>query len=72
MSIYPIVCIQLSIVQFSLLCQEFCVLSKTECKDIHHQFRRDHESSSFRKLARNKCICGETFDIFFRFNFVRK
>ena len=30
MSIYPIVRIQLSFVQFSLLCYEFCILSKTE------------------------------------------
>ena len=28
MSIYPIVHIQLSFVQFSLLCYEFCILSK--------------------------------------------
>ena len=64
MSIYPIVRIQLSFVQFSLLCYEFCILSKTECKSIYYHFRRDHESSNFRKLARNKWICRETFDFF--------
>ena len=41
MSIYPIVCIKLSFVQFSLLCYEFCILSKTECKSIYYHFRRD-------------------------------
>ena len=56
--------IQLSFVQFSLLCYEFCILSKTECKSIYCHFRRDHESSSFRKLVRNKWICRETFDFF--------
>ena len=30
MSIYPIVRIQLSFVQFSLLCYEFCILSKKQ------------------------------------------
>ena len=64
MSIYPIVRIQLPFVQFSLLCYEFCILSKTECKSIYYHFRRDHESSNFRKLARNKWICRETCDFF--------
>ena len=64
MSIYPIVRIQLSFVQFSLLCYEFCILSKTECKSIYYHFRHDHESSSFQKLARNKWICRETCDFF--------
>ena len=62
MSIYPIVRIQLPFDQFSLLCYEFCILSKTEWKNI---FRRDHESSSFRKLAKNKWICRATW--FFMF-----
>ena len=62
MSIYPIVRIQLSFVQFLLLCYEFCILSKTECVSIYYHFKRDHESSSYRKLARNKWICRETFD----------
>ena len=61
-SIYPIVCIQLLFVQFSLLCYEFYILSKAEYKGIYHHFRRDHEGSSFRKLARNKWICRETFE----------
>ena len=61
MSIYPIVHIQLSFVQFSLLCYKFCILSKTECKSIYYYFRRDHESTSFQKLARNKWICQETY-----------
>ena len=56
MSIYPIVLIQLSFVQFSLLCYEFCILSKKQCTSIYYHFRRDHESSSFWKLARNKWI----------------
>ena len=64
MSIFPLVRIQLSFVQFSLLCYEFCILSKTECKSIYYHFRRDHESSSFRKLARNNWICRKTFDFF--------
>ena len=68
MSIYPIVRIQLSFAQFSLLCYEFCILSKTECKSIYYHFRRDHESSSFRKLARNKWICRETCGVFFVIN----
>ena len=58
--------IQLLFVQFSLLCYEFCILSKTECKSIYYHFRRDHESSSFRKLARNKWICWEIFDFFLK------
>ena len=64
MSIYPIARIQLLFVQFSLLCYDFCILSKAECKSIYYQFRRDHEISSFRKLARNKWICQETCDFF--------
>ena len=55
---------RLSFVQFSLLCCVFSILSKTECKSIYYHFRRDHESSSFRKLARNKWICRETCDFF--------
>ena len=55
MPICPIVHIQLSFVQFSLLCYVFCILSKTECKSIYFNFRYDHESSSFQKLAGNKC-----------------
>ena len=53
-----------SFVEFSLLCYEFCILSKTECKRIYYHFRRDHESSSFRKQASNKWIFQETCDIF--------
>ena len=68
MSICPIVRIQLSFVQFSLLCYEFCILSKTECKSIYYYFRRGHENSSFRKLAKNKWICRETFDFFLVIN----
>ena len=65
MSIYPIVGIQLSFVQFSLLCYESYVLSKTECKkSIYYKFSRDHERSSFRKLARSKSVCQETCDFF--------
>ena len=64
MSIYPIARMQLLFVQFSLLCYEFCILSKAECKSIYYQFRRDHEISSFLKLARNKRICWKTFDFF--------
>ena len=30
------------------------IYNQTECKSIYSHFRRDHESSSFRKLARNK------------------
>ena len=55
--------IQLSFVQFSLLCYEFCILSKTERKSIYYHFRRDDKSGSFRKLARNKWICREACDI---------
>ena len=47
-----------------IICYEFCILSKTEYKSIYYHFRRDHESSSFRKLARNKWICRETCDFF--------
>ena len=61
MPIYPIVRIQLSFVQFSLICYDFFILSKAECKNIYYHFKRDHESSSFPTLARNKCICRETF-----------
>ena len=59
MTIYASVHIQLSFVQFSLLCYEFYILLKTEYKSIYYHFRRDHESSS-----RNKWICGETCDFF--------
>ena len=31
---------------------------------IYYHFRHDHESSSFRKLARNKWSCRETCDFF--------
>ena len=55
---------KLSFVQFSLICYKFCILSKTESKCIYHHFGRDHESSSFRKLARIKWICRETCDFF--------
>ena len=41
-----------------------CILSKTECKSIYYHFRCDHESNSFRKLARNKWTCRETCDFF--------
>ena len=64
MSIYPMVRIELLLVQFSLLCYEFCILSKTECKSIYYHFRRDHESRSFQKRARNKWICQETGDFY--------
>ena len=30
------------------------VLTKAECKSVYYHFRRDHERTSFRKLARNK------------------
>ena len=60
--------IQFTFVQFSLSCYEFCILSKTECKSIYYQYRRDHECSSFRKLARNKWICLEICDFFFVMN----
>ena len=53
-----------SYVQFLLLFYEFCILSETERKSICYHFRRNHESSSFRKLARNKWICRETCDFF--------
>ena len=46
-----------TIVQFSLLCYKFCILSKTKCKSLYYHFRQDHESSSFQKLAGNKWIC---------------
>ena len=39
-------------------------IKETKCKSIDYNFRRDHEISSFRKLARNKCICQETCDFF--------
>ena len=49
-------------VQFSLLCYGSFILSKTECKSIYYHFRRDHEyRRSFRKLAKNKWICWETY-----------
>ena len=64
MWIYPIVRMQFSFAQFSLLCYDICILSKTECKSIYYDFRLDHESSSFRKLARNKWICQEICDFF--------
>ena len=38
---------------------------------IYYHFRRDHESSSFQKLARNKWICRETFDFFLVINLLR-
>ena len=41
-----------------------CILSETECKSIYYHFRRNHESSNFRKLARNKWICREICDFF--------
>ena len=72
MSVYPIVRIQLSFVQFSLLCYKFCILSKAECKSIYYHFRHDPESSSFRKLARSKWICRETWDFFFCDQFTLK
>ena len=50
--------------QLSLLCYDFCILSKTECKSIYYHFRRDNKSSSFRKLPRNKWICRESYDFF--------
>ena len=52
-------------VQFLLLCYEFCILLKTECKSIYYHFRRDHESSNFCKVAGNKWICRETWDFIF-------
>ena len=64
MSIYPIVRIQFLFGQLSLLCYDFCILSKTECKSIYYHFRRDNKSSSFRKLPRNKWICRESYDFF--------
>ena len=60
----PRVRIQFSFVQFLLLCYDFCILSKTECKSIYYHFWRDHESSSFGKLARNEWICPEIWDFF--------
>ena len=64
MSIYPIVRIQFLFGQLSLLCYDFCILSKTECKSIYYHFRRDNKSSSFWKLPRNKWICRESYDFF--------
>ena len=58
------------ITPYDVVCSVFiimlrvCILSKTECKSICYQFRRDHYSSSFRKPARNKWICRETCDFF--------
>ena len=42
----------------------FVFYQKKECKSIYYHFRRDHESSSFRKLAKNRWICRETCDFF--------
>ena len=56
-----------TIVQFSLLCYQFYILSKIKCKSIYYHFRQDRESSSFRKLAGNKWICQETCDFFHGF-----
>ena len=42
----------------------FVFYQKTECKSIYYHFRHGHESSSFRKLARNKWICREICDFF--------
>ena len=50
----------------SLFCYDFYILSKTECKSIYYHFRRDQESSSFRKLARNGFV--EKLVIFFVIN----
>ena len=61
---YEKLCIQLSFVQYSLLCYEVFILSKAKCKIIYYHFRRDRESNGFRKLARNKWICRETCDFF--------
>ena len=69
MSIYPIVRMQLSFVQFLLLCYKFCILSKQNCKSIYYHLSHYHESS-FRKLARNKWICREICDSFFVINYV--
>ena len=44
------------------------VLSKTECKSIYYHFRCDLESSSFRKLFRNKWICPDFFSWSILFN----
>ena len=57
--------IQLSFVQFSLSCYEFCILSKTKRMSIYYHFTRDYKTSSFQKLARNKWICRETCVSFF-------
>ena len=53
-----------SYLQFLLLFYEFYILSETQCSSICYHFSRDHESSSFRKLARNKWIFRETCDFF--------
>ena len=50
-------------VQFSILCYEFCVLSKTMYEHLYH-FRCDHESSGFRKLAVNSWICQKNCHYF--------
>ena len=42
----------------------FVFYQKTECKSIYYHFSGDHENSTFRKLARNKCICRNTCDFF--------
>ena len=52
--------ISLSIFKFYLI--------KTEYKSIYYHFRSDHESSSSRKLARNKWICWEICDFLFVIN----
>ena len=49
---------------FHYFVTSFVFYQKTECKSIYYNFRRDRESSRFRKLARNKWICGETCDFF--------
>ena len=48
----------------------FVFYQKTECKSIYYHFRRDHESSSFPKLARNKWICRETCDFLWSIYFI--
>ena len=57
-----------------VVCSVFIIMLRVlyfikKCKSIYYHFRRDHESSSFRKLARNKWICRETCDFFFRDQF---
>ena len=60
MSFYPTVRMELSFVQFSLICSKYRILSKTEFKSIYYHFKCDHESISFEKPVRRECISRKT------------